>query len=131
MRILQQNKEVLMIPKFRAWLIEEKEMCEVLDLDFEEKFSKVNRKKLLGSGSHFSFEEIHLMQWTGLVDSEGMEIFKDDIVKDITFEDQDVVEVIEVRFENDCHRLGWNLPTDRIYKIIGNIHANPELLEDK
>lgn len=68
-----------MIPKFRAWHKELKMMYEVLAIDFFNKAVTVKFDK-----EHYriySFDDIILMQSTGMVDKNGVEIFEVDIVK--------------------------------------------------
>jgi len=76
-----------------------------------------------------------LMQYTGLKDSKGKEIYEGDIVNFVTYEE----EKLEVYWYNET--CGWQMKrivgsgtmfipnyTDYL-EVIGNIYENPELLE--
>lgn len=83
-------------------------------------------------------------QYTGLTDKNGTKIFEGDIVR-ICYEDSNGVkycEIKEVFYDNeDCrwYPLSWDECCEQCdfcteitsIEIIGNIHDNPELMEDK
>ena len=128
--------ERAMIPRFRAWNKATKEMYEVDDImsiDFGR--SEISVKTLFFEHTNcYKFDDIVLMQSTGLKDKNDKEIFEGDII-DST--DGFLTGVIEFRvslgmfvsdlveysnFERLC-----NVASSR--KIIGNRWENPELLE--
>ena len=131
--------------RFRAWNKATKEMYEVDDImsiDFGE--SKISVKTLFFERTnYYDFNDIVLMQSTGLLDKNGKEIFEGDVVTggyttgDIKnhptlgfymvddngterwFSDNATIE----DFEEDVET------AHKILEIIGNIYKNPELVE--
>lgn len=121
-----------MIPRFRAWDKEFKEMVQVDALVFGEQIIKATYKN--GNVVKEDLKNYVLMQSTGLTDKNGKEIFEGDII-DST--DGFLTGVIEFRVSlgmfvsylveyNNFERL-CNIASSR--KIIGNIWEHPELAE--
>lgn len=135
-----------MIPKFRAWIKTEKRMIEtddLLDIDYENEVI-TTQQVYFENGlpddrdlDNFVFEEIKLMQSTGLVDKNGKEIFEGDIVKMAKDVYSEPTYYKVVRHRGGAYRLEskqhgcelWLRHTD--CEVVGNIYENPELLEDK
>lgn len=124
-----------MIPKFRAWYKEWKEMGRVGEIRFDLDGSV---SVVLFKGDYLDVsgprEKIVLMQSTGLHDKNGKEIFEGDILGTI---DGLLDGVVEYRTDlgmwtndllryNNFERL-CSIANSR--EIIGNVYENPELLE--
>ena len=128
-----------MIPKFRAWMKSLKWMCDVTNISFDSKFVDICQQGDTERYTEMSveFDEITLMQSTGLHDKNGKEIFEGDVVKlakDV-YSEPTYYEVIRhrggaYRLESKQHGCElWLRHTD--CEVVGNVYENPELLEDK
>lgn len=115
--------------KFRAFNKEDKNICDVVRIDLFVKCALVKLKN--GRHKEFSFDDIELMQFTGLYDKHRKEVFEGDIVKDNYGEigsvewDSEKLQFFISTYDGGCF---FDQET-RVYEIIGNIHENPELLE--
>lgn len=123
--------------KFRAWLKEKKVMAEFIshfksahDCGVFEITVPFDESGLQTFHKIHSIDQFDLMQYTGLKDKNGKEIYEGDILgfnyKDTSDGDEWIVEV-EVKWGDQ----GW-VPY-RLYEgtVIGNIYENPELLGNK
>ncbi len=125
--------------KFRAWSEKYKRMRKVVRVDFcvaTGVFVSVMVRTDEGLNIILA-EDLILMQYTGLKDKDGQEIYEGDV---ITFVPRDgstkipqraVVEYCEKRACFLAHSEAWLIPLTkcRSITVIGNIHENPELQE--
>jgi len=114
--------------KFRAWDRETKQMNRTLALGCW-RFDPEGR--LVNYGDAHARKNYILMQYTGLKDKNGKEIYEGDIVKNYAIIEQ----VIVVKFIEGCFYPFTNGIDFRIeaqdVEVIGNIYENPELLAGK
>ena len=117
--------------KFRAW---DKKYRRML-LNYDEKNKNLGKDEWWGitwdvfAGTLASLnddKEIVLMQFTGLLDKNGKEIYEGDIVKYSDNTKSGIVEKLtiieDIRFLPDFSCSKWE-------KVISNIYENPELLK--
>lgn len=132
--------ERAMIPRFRAWDKEFKEMVQVDALVFDEQIIKATYKN--GNVVKEDLKNYILMQSTGLKDKNGKEIFEGDIiainVEDIEtpinariFQNSKIgILMFHVFEDNEDVPMVELLEDDSVaFAIIGNIYENPEMAE--
>ncbi|WP_413222451.1 YopX family protein [Staphylococcus aureus] len=125
-----------MILKFRAWDKDEKVMSIIDEIDF-------NSGYILISTGYKSFNEVKLLQYTGLKDKNNTEIYDGDIAEfkyphDKRFKE---IGIITHSAEKACFVIKMIRDTVQEFelyrgvansylKVIGNKFENPELLEE-
>ncbi|WP_203263647.1 YopX family protein [Streptococcus uberis] len=121
-----------MIPKFRAYHKELKMMFEVKSLVYTLRLATLTNENDLVPSRTCSFDDIILMQSTGLKDKNGVEVFDGDIM----FYEQDCYQYTLVKYDKDKLAFVLYDGCERLYhelwepgEVIGNIHKNPELIE--
>ena len=126
--------------KFRAWLKEDKKMVNVETMDFTDKsIQYLKRSEIINAYilRRESFDDVELMQFTGVNDKNGEEIYEGDILffrdenmkyivvwQDATF----IIKSIEIRKYSE--KMCWLDDTEICCEIVGNIYENKKLLEE-
>ncbi|MBC1452893.1 hypothetical protein HB790_12145 [Listeria welshimeri] len=134
---------------FRAFVKRKKKMLPVTDLCFNETeavgVSGCGNAKCTLCVDWYSFDDVLLMQYTGLKDKNGKKIFEGDIV---AFSEDDFHvfnSQVEYFSEDGYPAFDIKVPSDYYFdsnvfsevsmsglheiEVIGNIHENPELME--
>lgn len=123
--------------KFRAWDKYAKEMVFAKTIDFGINGAEciVDSSGIIGEVS----SEWDLEQFTGLYDKNGQEIYESDVVK-CTAHGSNNVFVMQVAYSDvwamfyvysDSHKPRGLTVAYHDFEVIGNIHENKELLEEK
>ncbi|WP_053036683.1 YopX family protein [Staphylococcus haemolyticus] len=131
-----------MKPKFRVWDKEEKKMHKVKTIEFSRRGARIIHLAEVqsnGKGDHKRWHSsVELMQSTGLIDKNGVEIYEGDIVRynrGVSYSVEKFpysVKYIEGAFVFEHGFIQHNLFKNVKYvTVIGNIYENPELLEDE
>lgn len=127
--------------KFRAWDKENKKMIDSVGLlPFQTVIIPDGERKVGDMGAYqkmYIYKEpkgFEVMQFTGLCDKNGTEIYEGDIVEWIIYpDDSEVVKLRDsVTFSSACFKLEKRIELLFMrmphIEIIGNIYENPELL---
>ena len=135
--------------KFRAWDKEYKQMTNVTMILFDTE--EIDTENSFGEPK--SIEHFELMQFTGLTDKNGIEIYEGDILEfadkwewykgmygvKMHFSQGEKLQKLKQDYENEPMErrkieipgdYGWLLSSEiQIYwQVLGNIHQNPELI---
>ena len=131
-----------MIPKFKVWHKELKMMFEVKSLVFTLNLATIASKNDLFPSRTCSFDDIFLMQSTGLFDNSTpkKEIFESDIVE---WEHKDTGQLVRGIVKYDTELGFWGMTDVRFNRlksigylanqrvtVLGNIYENPELMKE-
>ncbi len=112
-------------------------LCKVITIDCHSKKVIVEKGKAM---CNLSWKDGHLMQYTGLKDKEGKEIYEGDLLE-LDGGGEELFN-FPIEYEDGCFGIrtnGKDFAELKYYidmpfasaKIIGNVHENPELLKER
>lgn len=121
--------------KVRAWHKPYKQMCQVESLRFDGNgvYTAVLIEESFYDRKLVEADEIAIEQYTGLKDKNGTEIYEGDILIDDIGEPTEywVVKFSDGGFVGECAGVTEPLFELTNLEVVGNIHKNPELVEEK
>lgn len=114
--------------KFRAWDCLNTRMVKATSIDFENNMLHFMNEKFKENPTYITYFE--LMQWTGLKDKNGNEIYEEDIIKAMCefgpagFQER----ILTIRF-HETQGYRWNYVDLESIVVIGNTYENSDLLQ--
>ena len=118
--------------KFRGWNKLSEQMQRVVRLDmFFTKYDEVVLMDDEGDANLYFLDQVPLMQYTGLKDENGEEIYEGDVVDCFAGEHHHGVWEHHKRYvvEFGWTECMWEMLNCDLIEVLGNIYENPELLK--
>lgn len=129
--------------KFRAWdnLLEKFVLASYLSEQLVRTYTEDGSRELTLRGSIFTNNGLTLLQYTGLKDRHGKEIYEGDILRPTEQSSQKNIRIVEFVDGSFCYSLSNEWPSTKgyysslytprakLFEVIGNIYENKELLK--
>ena len=122
--------------KMKAWLKKEKKMVAIIGIDFNYEYIRYTEDDNLFNSDYKTaeFKDIELLQFSGVKDNGGQELYEADVIK---FNDgiDDIYGLISYDDEDGSYRVSYENITEHLsnlegdFEIVGNIFENPDLHE--
>ena len=122
--------------KMKAWLKKEKKMVAIIGIDFNYEYIRYTEDGNLFNENYKTaeFKDIELLQFTGLKDNGGQELYEADVIK-VNDGIDDIYGLISYDDEDGTYRVSYENITEHLseregdFEIVGNIFENPQLHE--
>ena len=120
--------------KFRAWNVTLQRMSKSKNM--QELIETAIHEEAKGLKVSENYSNLIFMQFTGLKDKSGKEVYEGDVVR----EDSPPHHCGEIKYDGGAFYISYitdgyselcHILVDEFWEIIGNIYENPELLEEK
>ena len=123
--------------KFRAWHKTFEMMADVKSIDLHSKIVMLDAVTADGLPPRYSLDGVELMQYTGLLDKKGVEIYEGDLLTDHRLNPTGFGEISwPVEFKGGSFGIKGNLGVMSLYgadmqglEVIGNIYENKDLIK--
>ena len=122
--------------KIKAWLKKENKMVAIIGIDLNYQYIRYTDDGNLFKDDYkiAEFKDIELLQFTGVKDKAGQELYEADVIK---FNDgiDDIYGLISYDDEDGSYRVSYENITEHLsnlegdFEIVGNIFENPDLHE--
>ena len=122
--------------KMKAWLKKKKKMVAIIGIDFNYEYIRYTEDDNLFNSDYKTaeFKDIELLQFSGVKDKAGQELYEADVIK---FNDgiDDIYGLISYDDEDGAYRVSYENITEHLlvregdFEIVGNIFENPDLHE--
>lgn len=122
--------------KMKAWLKKEKKMVAIIGIDFNYEYIRYTEDDNLFNSDYkvAEFKDIELLQFSGVKDKVGQELYEADVIK---FNDgiDDIYGLISYDDDEGTYRVSYENITEHLseregdFEIVGNIFENPQLHE--
>lgn len=122
--------------KMKAWLKKEKKIVAIIGIDFNYEYIRYTEDDNLFNSDYkvAEFKDIELLQFSGVKDKVGQELYEADVIK---FNDgiDDIYGLISYDDDEGTYRVSYENITEHLseregdFEIVGNIFENPQLHE--
>ncbi len=116
--------------KFRVW----DKSTNTMLTEEDKKYWKLYLSGRVSIEDTWATNDVTLMQFTGLKDRRGQDIFEGDIVRSIAITNKKRYSYglpVLVQWKTTPVSNGYNIASGKLREVVGNIFENPELLKKK
>lgn len=125
--------------KYRAWVEKEKEVVPVITIYFEGRTVTLPIQTPVTADewwdeTPWSFDDVVLMQFIGLKDARGVEVYESDILRfehlKGTPHEYQTVNMTAWRFKTNQYEIYEIVDNQYVFEVVGNVYENPVLAKN-